>query len=286
MAFNLQTFKTRTLTAIVFAAIMLTGLLLNDWSYLLLFIIIHTGCWMEFQKLIDKIFPISNSSLFFKFIYPVFASLLLLFVAGMLHEKFSWTTNMGWLIILAAIILAVNVLFTSRDHVKNVFVSTLGVLYITLPCAAMLALRFSLKIPEGMQLPPNIGYYAPIILIATIWINDTMAYITGSFLGKTPLTPISPKKTWEGTIGGALLAILIISIICNAWWKTPVFTILAFTCVTVIAATFGDLFESKLKRLAGVKDSGNILPGHGGFLDRFDSLLFAATAAWLLSLLW
>ncbi|MEO8116581.1 MAG: phosphatidate cytidylyltransferase, partial [Bacteroidota bacterium] len=112
--------------------------------------------------------------------------------------------------------------------------------------------------------------------------NDTMAYIVGSLFGKTPLTKISPKKTWEGTIGGALLAMAVISIAAYFLFKANIFSTLIFTGIAVIFATLGDLFESKLKRLANVKDSGNFLPGHGGFLDRFDSLLFAAPAIWVL----
>jgi phosphatidate cytidylyltransferase len=99
-------------------------------------------------------------------------------------------------------------------------------------------------------------------------------------IGKTPLSPISPKKTWEGTIGGALLAVLVMSLLAYSTGRLPVVHTAVVAALAAIAGTFGDLFESKLKRMAGVKDSGNIMPGHGGFLDRFDSLLFAATAAW------
>ncbi len=113
----------------------------------------------------------------------------------------------------------------------------------------------------------------PCGIIFSIWINDTMAYIVGSFIGKTPLTKISPKKTWEGTIGGALLCIITISLIGKAMgFYTPQNWIIIASCCAIFG-TIGDLLESKLKRMAKVKDSGSIMPGHGGFLDRFDSLL-------------
>jgi phosphatidate cytidylyltransferase len=109
-----------------------------------------------------------------------------------------------------------------------------------------------------------------------------MAYIVGSFIGKTPFSKISPKKTWEGTIGGAILCVAVISLLFS---QTSLFpnslTVKNWIIISALCAVFGtlgDLFESKLKRMAGVKDSGNIMPGHGGFLDRFDSLLFAAPA--------
>ena len=107
-----------------------------------------------------------------------------------------------------------------------------------------------------------------------------MAYIVGSLIGKTPFSKISPKKTWEGTVGGAILAVLVVGLV--AWSLDMDFmqsSIIAL--IASIAGTAGDLFESKLKRLAGVKDSGNLMPGHGGFLDRFDSLLIATPFVWL-----
>ena len=124
----------------------------------------------------------------------------------------------------------------------------------------------------------------PCAILFSIWINDTMAYIVGSFIGKTPFSKISPNKTWEGTIGGALLCVIAIGLLGNfigvaqniSWQQ---WIVIAGICA--IFGTIGDLFESKLKRLANIKDSGNIMPGHGGFLDRFDSLLFATPFVWI-----
>lgn len=132
----------------------------------------------------------------------------------------------------------------------------------------------------------------PIVIIATIWINDTMAYIVGSLIGKTPLSKISPKKTWEGTIGGIILAIAVVGLLAKFFiplqYHLPGFVLeianyhwFIIAAIAAIAGTFGDLLESKLKRMAGVKDSGQIMPGHGGFMDRFDSLLLATPAVWL-----
>jgi phosphatidate cytidylyltransferase len=126
----------------------------------------------------------------------------------------------------------------------------------------------------------------PIIIIASIWINDTMAYIVGSFIGRTPLSKISPKKTWEGTVGGIILCITVIGALTPLvlYREFLLMHSIAFGIIAGISAvvgTFGDLLESKLKRSAGVKDSGHIMPGHGGFLDRFDSLLLAAPFVWL-----
>ena len=127
------------------------------------------------------------------------------------------------------------------------------------------------------------GKLLPCGIIFSIWINDTMAYIVGSFIGKTPLSKISPKKTWEGTVGGALLCIVTISLLGSFYsiYSKADWMIIAFLCA--FFGTLGDLLESKLKRMAGVKDSGTLMPGHGGFLDRFDSLLIAIPFVWVYS---
>jgi phosphatidate cytidylyltransferase len=217
MAFNLQTFKTRALTAIVFAIVMVAGLLWNQWSFIILFTVIHFGCWWEFIKLLKKINP-------GKFWYYV----------------------------------------------------PLGLLYISLSILLMLYLRFELFTHTA----DNVLKIIPCMIIFSIWINDTMAYIVGSFIGKTPFSKISPKKTWEGTAGGAVLCIAVIALI--SWglnYNVKHFTIIAAICA--VFGTLGDLLESKLKRMASVKDSGSLMPGHGGFLDRFDSLLIATPFVWV-----
>lgn len=212
MTFDTKTFKTRTLTAIVFAIAMLAGLLWNKWSFIILFTVIHFGCWYEFIKLLKKIDPANYKA----------KSLLALF-------------------------------------------------YITLPIVLMIIMRtnnprdhedFFLKI-------------LPCSIVFSIWINDTMAYIVGSFIGKNPLSKISPKKTWEGTLGGIFLAVVVIALVGNAIGYHSLADWIVIPLLCAVFGTFGDLLESKIKRMASVKDSGTLMPGHGGFLDRFDSLLIA-----------
>ena len=233
MALNIDTLKTRGLTAIVFVAVMLSGLFLNQWSFIILFTIIHFGCWYEFIKLM-------------KIIY------------GSRYIKFS--------------------LF--------------GIIYITLPILMLLqiGLKGDFFTSQNTNEVTNTVLYSPLfpcLIIFSIWINDTMAYLVGSVIGKTPFSKISPKKTWEGTTGGAILCVLVIGflfpVVGNGYFSHPfnkaVYFIIAAICA--VFGTLGDLFESKLKRTANVKDSGSIMPGHGGFLDRFDSLLVAMPFVWL-----
>lgn len=118
------------------------------------------------------------------------------------------------------------------------------------------------------------------LLLVTIWAVDTFAYYTGSLIGKNKLIKnISPKKTWEGTIGGTVGAILVV--IAAKYIHFSNFSIkeaVVFGVVLSVTGQVGDLFESLLKRAKGIKDSGSLIPGHGGMLDRLDSLLFAAPA--------
>lgn len=109
-----------------------------------------------------------------------------------------------------------------------------------------------------------------------------MAYLVGSQLGKTKLAPkISPKKTWEGFAGGAFFTAVIAAFIVPYIIGLAVFQSVILALIVVIFGTLGDLFESRLKRRSGVKDSGNIIPGHGGVLDRLDSVIFAGPAVYL-----
>jgi phosphatidate cytidylyltransferase len=237
VALNKAVFKTRALTALVFVAVMLVGLLWNMWSFLLLLTIIHFGCWFEFVKLTKKINP----------------------------ENY-------------------------------ILYSLLGILYITLPIVLLVKISFFWQGFTYDNYWPTtnekvyVSFFASIIIFS-IWINDTMQYLVGSLIGKTPFSKISPKKTWEGTIGGAILCVIVIGLVYTFIYKTktitgftapiPIVHYFGIAAICAIFGTLGDLLESKIKRLADVKDSGSFMPGHGGFLDRFDSLLVATPFVWL-----
>ncbi len=284
MALQLKTFKTRALTAVVFAVIMLCGLFIDVWSFFLLFSIIHFGCWFEFQKLALLIYPeykyISN---FHKFAIMLAGFGFILWMAnGVFNTKAINVSSTGlYFLIILLITLPLNeFLFSRHFSFKNLFISAAGLIYISFPCALMINLRMQ-GVVSGSMFTLDFGLVIPLLIIITIWINDTMAYIIGSLIGKTPLSPISPKKTWEGTIGGALLAIIMVAVCGYILFKADIIQLILLTLLICVSGVSGDLFESKLKRMAGVKDSGSFMPGHGGFLDRFDSLLFATIIAWL-----
>ena len=281
MALQIETFKKRTLTAVIFAAVMLAGLLINRWSFFALFTIIHFGCWIEYQKimgLIDPLYAQIKSSL-------KYGVMLIgwFFMMYMTNHQFKVNTmelqGIGWLFLLltSIVLLAIEVVFKKELRLKNILIAAAGLLYISLSWGLMMDIR--LMNTDSML--GDIGWMLPVILIASIWINDTMAYIVGSFIGKTPFSKISPQKTWEGTVGGAVLAIVTVTVFCHFYIPLNDKIVGGIAAIAAIVGTAGDLLESKLKRMAGVKDSGSIMPGHGGFLDRFDSLLLATPFVWL-----
>jgi len=119
-------------------------------------------------------------------------------------------------------------------------------------------------------------------MLIFIWTNDSFAYLIGRKIGKTPLAPsISPKKTIEGTLGGLVCTVLAASILKQVYTIPDGNWFYAWALLVSLSATVGDLIESKVKRIAGVKDSGNLLPGHGGFLDRLDAMLFCSIISYL-----
>ena len=297
MAFNWQTFRTRALTAILFVVVMLFGLLWNKWSFLLLFSVVHFGCWFEYQKLvglIDKGYQTINP--FHKYGVMIGGyGLMLFFTADWYIANNVSLHSAGWALMLVGFLLVPisELLFSKHFNIKYIAHSIFGLLYISLSWGLLLHLRSgAMWMPAGTDedsftnistlLAKISGYAIPLIIIGSIWINDTMAYIVGSLIGKTPLSPISPKKTWEGTVGGIILAVAVMWLLGYFSQSTSVWLWAVIAAVAAIAGTFGDLLESKLKRLANVKDSGSIMPGHGGFLDRFDSLLLATPFVWLL----
>lgn len=274
MAFNWKTFWTRTWTALIFAAVMVTGLFWNQWVFFILFSIIHFGCWYEYQKLVAKFAPeYATITPFHRYGIMLAGWCLLLFFTGSqlsgvgfsLHAL-GWWTGLSLLFILPI----TELLFTRNISLHNIRYSALGILYISVSWGLLMDLRTH----------PEYGPLLPVAIIFSIWINDTMAYLVGSMIGRTPLTAISPKKTWEGTLGGILISIAAMGVLAH-YTNQPVFHTAMIAAIAAITGTFGDLLESKLKRLAGVKDSGQIMPGHGGFLDRFDSLLIAVPFVWL-----
>lgn len=295
MAFNWPVFRVRAQTAVLFVVVMAAGLLTSHWMFLLLFSIIHWGCWMEYQSLMARVYPeYADISPFHRYGTIVAGWGLMLFATADFWKIGNLSVSgIGfWMIMIFAFVLPITeLLFTKNITLKNIGISLVGLLYISVSLSLMVHIRSgdiwrmasTKDIFDRINLSTSAytGFLVPLIIIATIWINDTMAYIVGSIIGRTPLSPISPKKTWEGTIGGIILSVALVTCWGAYVVKANWVHYLAISLLASVAGTFGDLFESKLKRMANVKDSGSFMPGHGGFLDRFDSLLFAVPIVWL-----
>lgn len=252
----------------------------------MLFSIIHFGCWIEYQKLVNKIDPeYGNISPFHKYEVMLAGWGFMLWMTNDAYgfEGFALKDAGLWMLVVGAIAVNAEVLLTRKF--KLLAHSFWGLVYISLSLGLLVSVRSLDVLREGIdKFVISPGLLLSLSVILSMWVNDTMAYLVGSFIGKTQLSKISPKKTWEGTIGGIILCILVIGFLFSYLSENSSVAAVHWYFIAAIASifgTFGDLFESKLKRLAGVKDSGTMMPGHGGFLDRFDSLLVATPFVWL-----
>lgn len=179
------------------------------------------------------------------------------------------------LIILPAVlpILFGLLLLTHRDDFRSILFTMVGTWYVAIGFGSMVLLRQLDAVPWYL---PNTGLFWLVFAILGTWLSDIGAFFLGRRYGRRPLAPaISPNKTWEGFVGGGVVAVLGL-LLYAAVFDHYSSQVAALAVLVAMAAPLGDLFESSLKRYCSVKDSGTLLPGHGGILDRFDSLMFVA----------
>jgi phosphatidate cytidylyltransferase len=269
----MKTFWIRTASATVYALLflgtLLSGRLLNNPKLgLLLFgaflLFVTMGCTFEFFRMVGKQGAVPCRLL--GYAYAVI-TLVAILISPMLSDAL-----LGFRIMLVAITLLpvtfalsaiVQLWKESEQPFRDAAYTLVPMLYIALPLSLM------------SSLIPDVGAYVVLMIVVMVWVNDSGAYIGGSLFGKHKMwARHSPGKTWEGTAFGVLVTLLLAVFVgplvqpAIAWYH---WLALGFICSVI--DTLGDLVESMLKRSVGVKDSGNIMPGHGGFLDRFDSLL-------------
>ena len=256
---------TRTITGIVLVLVMLSAILVSEYSFALLFLVLLTASITEYLNLFKQS-EVKPNKLLAYFVSIVLFAVSFLIAKGIIEINFFFGLLPFFMMIMAA------ELYRKKDKpAENIAVTILGIIYLAVPLSIVNFLVF----PE--ILTSNI--YTPKLLIALfslIWIYDSGAYLVGVSIGRHRLFErISPKKSWEGAIGGMLIAITASYFISGFIPEIKLIHWIAISILTVVSSTFGDLTESMFKRYFGIKDSGNILPGHGGVLDRFDSLFFA-----------
>lgn len=266
----------RSITGVLFVATIILCISWNKYSAGLLFLVFSTLGTVEFYQILNKK-ELSNNTKYGPFVNVVVYSLLTLAFIEIIDYRFLF------LIVPLLLILVVQELFM-KDTIpyQNISSTLFGILYITLPFAALNYISFNEEFYSKIGLSGNWSLLTGFFII--LWTSDSMAYLVGRKFGKYKLFPrVSPGKTWEGFIGGVVFAVIagyIYSLVTkDVQADSTINASLHWIVMSLIISVFGmlgDLSESLLKRSGGVKDSGSLLPGHGGVLDRFDGIFFSS----------
>ena len=265
MTFN--NFITRTLVGALYIALIVISLYLGSVSFGLFCTLVLYFSMDEFFKMVKRLkinTPESWASI----------AAVIVFVMVILFKNDVIGMNVLMLSPMIFIIFMINELMsTNRNPLTNLAVTVFGFIYILFPIVSLYLIGFYNRFSWTDEFSHEIllGFFI------LVWASDTGAYLAGSAFGRTKLFErISPKKTVEGSVGGLLLTMAIAYLLSNFIQQISVLDWIVIAILVVIFGTYGDLFESLLKRKAEIKDSGKLIPGHGGMLDRFDSILFAA----------
>ncbi|MCB9032541.1 MAG: CDP-archaeol synthase [Chitinophagales bacterium] len=266
----------RIASGIVFLIIMIGSVMLSEWSYFILFALLTCFTLMEYHTIT---YPLTDVNRKWQVAYKALASIsgVLYFISCFFVAKGELPAASLLIVVLMPLFwLTIELFNTSNSNIINFSRNMVGFLYVVLPFSA----TCFIAVPSGKY---TYAYLLAIMIFA--WSNDSFAYLFGSLFGKHKMFErVSPKKSWEGFFGGVIgsIGFSYLLFLFYQWkalgldtsafvWKD--FAILAL--ITAVTSTIGDFCESMLKRNLKIKDSGTIMPGHGGFLDRFDGLLFA-----------
>ncbi len=271
----MKNFIVRTITGVLFVAAVVTCFL-NPRAMVLLFGLVTGLTIWEFAGLVNDRPDVTIN----KMISTIAGVYLFFAMAGYNSGLTPSSVFIPYLVSIIYLLVA-ELYLKAEDPIHNWAYTMMSQIYIALPFSLLNVLAFRYNGTEIVY-----GYLAPLCVFIFLWMNDTGAYLCGSLLGKHKLFPrVSPGKSWEGSIGGG---ILVVAIAVGIWYFTEQYGVnelglsalewAGMGLTVVIFGTWGDLIESLFKRTLGIKDSGTILPGHGGMLDRFDSSLLAIPA--------
>ena len=270
MSDKLKNFIIRTLSGIVMVATLIGATLFSKLTFALLLLAITLGGEWEFYRLAKKAGTSPQ-----RFVGMLAGTMMIVAAAAALHEILAITAVlMVAFMILIPMPLIFELYRKSATPMANVGITYAGVIYVALPMT--LLTFFPLMLGNGEWKP-----WSVILYIFIIWANDVFAYLFGITLGKHRLFErISPKKSWEGFFGG-LLGAMAMGFVAAKVLDANVALWIGLALIAAITGVFGDLVESLLKRSVDVKDSGSFIPGHGGWLDRFDALIFSVPFAFI-----
>ncbi len=261
---------TRATTGAVFVAVLIGAIVWNKYSVAWLFFVISILGLLEFFKLMEKggFKPKKSISCI---VGGLIYGIIVYFSFG--YGNFSYLLFIFPLLVLLVVI---ELFRKSKTPVSNFAFSVMGVMYVVIPFSILNFFAYSSPYDGVLEIDDRYDYVFLLGFFVIQWASDTGAYLAGSAIGKTKLFErISPNKTWEGAIGGAVIA-LATGYLFAFFTESSILHWMTCSFLIVVFGTLGDLTESQIKRSTGVKDSGNILPGHGGILDRFDGVLFSA----------
>lgn len=265
--FNINNYSNlgqRAITAVVGALVVVSASIYSDWTYFIVFATILGFSQMEFYKLtgLDGMLPLRSFGTFLG---------VMIFTLTFMIEKEQLPHEYLYLIFPIVSLTFFIKLYkkTDKKPFTGVAFTYLGIFYVAVPFSLLNLAVFSV----------DAVYHFEILIgcLLILWASDTGAYFAGTKFGKTKLFErVSPKKSWEGFLGGAFSAIAVAFILSQYFHVIADWKWLVIAGIIIIAGTYGDLIESLFKRSIEIKDSGNGLPGHGGFMDRFDGLLLSA----------
>jgi phosphatidate cytidylyltransferase len=260
---NYSNLGQRVITAILGTIIIISSTVYSEWSYFFVFAIILAFTQMEFYKLcgLDGMLPLKSFGTFIG---------LLVFSFTFLEEMKIIPMAYYFLVFpLVSMIFFIKLYKkTDKKPFTGIAYTILGIIYVALP--------FSLLTVAAFSVDNNFHFEIIIGSLLMLWASDSGAYFAGTKFGKTKLFErVSPKKSWEGSLGGAFAAIIVTYFISKNFTVLPEWQWFCIMTIIIIAGTYGDLIESLFKRSIAIKDSGRGLPGHGGFMDRFDGLLLS-----------
>ena len=265
-------FIQRAITGALFVVILVGCILYSPLSFGILFTIISALSVHEFAHLVNKSGEVGIN----RTITALGGAYLFLALMGFCTSAIDARVFLPYLGLLLYLMIT-ELYLKKKNPIGNWAYSTLSQLYVALPFALLNVLAFQ-NSPETSSVTYN--PILPLSIFVFIWLSDTGAYCVGSLIGKHRLFErISPKKSWDGSIGGAGFSSASSFVFARFFPFMSMWQWAGLAVIVVIFGTWGDLTESLMKRQLGIKDSGNILPGHGGMLDRFDSALMAIPAA-------